>query len=163
MLRRGAGLVRLGAAPGGGDVHRAGGVLPAAGPVPPMHPDTCAAASGFVVAAPLWSGGDHRSRRHRSANDKDHDLQLPCKTGNSSRETVTVILASLGREQSGGLHGPTRISSILADLESHRKGRESSWGGDHGKPITTGRRFGGQRQCGGGSDRQHGGDSDAGG
>jgi ornithine decarboxylase len=29
--------------------------------------------------------------------------------------------------------------------------------------ITTGRRFGGQRQCGGGSDRQHGRDSDAGG
>ena len=27
--------------------------------MPPLCPDACAAACGFVVAAPLWRGGDH--------------------------------------------------------------------------------------------------------
>jgi hypothetical protein len=31
---------------------------------------------------------DHRSRHYMSANDQDHDLQLPCPNGTGSRKTL---------------------------------------------------------------------------
>ena len=49
VLRRGAGAVGLGAAPGGGDVRRCGGVLPAAGQVPGCG------RTHVLLPADLWS------------------------------------------------------------------------------------------------------------
>src|SRR5712692_3941638 len=141
VLRRGAGAVGVGAAAGGGDVRRCGGVLPAAVAVPALRPDACAAACGSVVAAAVWRGGDHDGAAAGSRCGRGGACGGAAVAGGAGRGPVAGAGVD-GVVVAGAVRRPGRRAAPGAD------GRAAA-GGGRGGPGAGAGRVGGGRLPGG--------------